>query len=142
MWKSKINTKHPIFNDTLGGNVMIYSYEASQAHSLQSPQKVGSCKYSFSRVSGLYPVVRINTKSLILLFLLLYLSVFCGTPSHMKRNPFLTYVSRFLISQFTSLCSTDKKILVNKVQTYQTSVHIHSALPVSYMEFDKIRTNF
>lgn len=143
MWKSKINTKHPIFNDTLGGNVMIYNYElASQGHSLQSPQKLGSCKYWFSRVSGLYPVVGLNTKSLILVFLLLYFSLFCGTPSHMKRNPFLTYMSRFLISWFTSLFSTDKKIIVHKDYTYWNSVHIHSILWISYLEFNKIRTNF
>lgn len=59
----------------------------------------------------------------------------------MKRNPFLTYMSRFLISQFTSLFSADKKIFVNQDYTYQNSVHIHSTLSVSYMEFDKIRTN-
>lgn len=74
-----------------------------KAHSLWSPQNEGSSTCWFSRESGLYPVVRLNTKYLILLFLLLHFSLFCRSPPHMKRKPLLTYMSRFLISQFTSL---------------------------------------
>lgn len=90
MWKSK----HLIFNDTLGGKFMIYSKDlSSQAHSLLSPWQVGNCNYSSSRVSGLDPVFRTSTKSLIVL-LLLYFDIHvkisdirvCLTALHWQKN--------------------------------------------------------
>lgn len=47
------NTKSLIFNDTLGGNFIIYNYELASQAQLKSPQNVGSCSCWFSSVRPL-----------------------------------------------------------------------------------------
>lgn len=118
------NSKSWTFSDTSAGNfILCIIMSWHPKHNLQSPHNLGSCQ--FPRVPGLYPVVRPNAKGLILLFLLLNFSLFWGSTSHMKRNPFLTCMSRFLISQFTSLhpLSSKTKFLCQRLHLRKSCVY-------------------